>query len=233
MKRIFVPTVGPCCWRRLLADPDKHWRDGRSAKLLAERWEAASGFPPEISHVFARSGIPSFQDLEMLLAFPEYQVPLPGGTRPSQCDLFALARGRSGLVAIAIEGKVAETFGPTLAEWQSTESEGKQQRLSFLCAQLQLAQPLPSTIRYQLLHRTACALLEARRYGAQAAAMIVHSFGSPRESFDDYAAFLALFGASTAADRLLVLGDRDGTLLCSAWANGPPPCTDAGVRGQG
>lgn len=29
-------------WKAFLADPEKQWKDGRSAKLLAEAWEAAS-----------------------------------------------------------------------------------------------------------------------------------------------------------------------------------------------
>ena len=28
-------------WKAWLADPEKHWKDGRSAKMLAESWEAA------------------------------------------------------------------------------------------------------------------------------------------------------------------------------------------------
>lgn len=35
MKRIYVPTEGPGDWRRLLAKPDLHWREGFSAKALA------------------------------------------------------------------------------------------------------------------------------------------------------------------------------------------------------
>ena len=34
-----VPTRGPADWQAYLADPEKHWKDGRSAKMLAETWE--------------------------------------------------------------------------------------------------------------------------------------------------------------------------------------------------
>jgi len=35
MSRVFVSSRGRDDWRRLLADPDKHWADGYSAKSLA------------------------------------------------------------------------------------------------------------------------------------------------------------------------------------------------------
>jgi hypothetical protein len=41
----------------------------------------------------------------MLFSIPAYRVPLPGGRRASQTDLFALARANDGLAAIAVEGK--------------------------------------------------------------------------------------------------------------------------------
>jgi len=40
MYQIYVPTKSAEDWRPLLADPINHWKDGKSAKLTAERWEA-------------------------------------------------------------------------------------------------------------------------------------------------------------------------------------------------
>ncbi len=37
-KRIFVPTRGIEDLKQLLAQPDRQWRDGYSAKSAAERW---------------------------------------------------------------------------------------------------------------------------------------------------------------------------------------------------
>jgi hypothetical protein len=36
-----VPTRGLADWQAWLVDPEKHWNDGRSAKMLAEAWEGA------------------------------------------------------------------------------------------------------------------------------------------------------------------------------------------------
>ena len=55
MPRILHFTTGPQDWQALLADPQKHWRTGFSARTLAHCWEAAQGLPPEVQAVFASS----------------------------------------------------------------------------------------------------------------------------------------------------------------------------------
>lgn len=45
---IHVPTVGTESWRKLLADPKKHWAENHSAMAMAQSWETAKGLPPEI-----------------------------------------------------------------------------------------------------------------------------------------------------------------------------------------
>jgi hypothetical protein len=177
MNRIYIPTQGPEHWRRLLADPEKQWRTGYSAKALAYCWEEADGFPAEVALLFSESGIPTFQSIELLLAIPEHQVPLPGGRRPSQNDLFALARGPDGLISIMVEGKVSETFGPTMEKWLIEASPGKRERLEYLRDQIGLDKEFPPHIRYQLIHRTASAVIEGRRFCAKTAVI------SPKAQF--------------------------------------------------
>lgn len=159
MGAIFKPTSGPEDWRELLAKPEKHWRTEYSAKALAHCWEKAEAFPPEVFQLFQESEDPACRNIKYLLAFPEWRVSLPGGSQPSQNDLFVLGRTENGLVIIMIEGKVSEPFGETLEEWLAEASPGKNQRLDFLQMQLGLT-GIPETIRYQLLHRTASALIE-------------------------------------------------------------------------
>ncbi|HPO58416.1 MAG TPA: hypothetical protein PLV53_06185 [Anaerolineaceae bacterium] len=50
-----------------------------------------------------------------------------------------------------VEGKVAETFGPTLEKWLEQPTPGKLKRLCFLKRKLGLEFDLPGSIRYQLL----------------------------------------------------------------------------------
>ena len=222
MSRIFVPTRSPEDWRKLLADPETHWRTGFSAKALAFCWEEAEGFPPEVSRLFSESEIPSFKGIELLLAIAEYQVPLPGGTRPSQNDIFVLARAQGQLIVIMVEGKVSESFGRTLVEWRATESKGKKKRLKFIKEQLGLTQELPLDIHYQLLHRTASAVIEAKRFNARSAAMLVHSFSQDDQGFEDYQAFLGLFGVQASPNRLVFVNETRGINLYCGWARGNP-----------
>lgn len=219
MKRIYAPTNGPCDWRRLLADPQKQWRDGHSAKCLAEAWENAAGLPAEVDRLIRKSQLPELQGFELLLGLPEHQVHIPGGGHASQTDLFVLARTSLGLTSMAVEGKVAETFGPTLGEWRADFTRGKQERLQHIQDALGLPAPGDS-VRYQLLHRMAAAIYEAKRYGAVSAVMLVHSFSPNRVGFDSYAEFVALFGAQAGEGEFVRLGRPHGTSLLAGWAQG-------------
>ncbi|GAG34632.1 unnamed protein product, partial [marine sediment metagenome] len=92
MNKIFIPANKPEDWKPLLAEP-KHWKTKHSAKALAYSWQEANDFPESVRNVFKNSGIELFRSIELLLAFPEYKVPLSGGSRPSQNDIFILAKG--------------------------------------------------------------------------------------------------------------------------------------------
>ena len=124
MPLIYLPSKGPHEWQALLAEPERQWKPGFSASTLAHCWTDADGFPAEVRT--ALSDHPALADAEPLLILPEWQVPLPGGARFSQNDIWILAKAGGGLVSIAIEGKVGEPFGPTLADWKADASSGKE-----------------------------------------------------------------------------------------------------------
>ena len=210
---IYIPTTGPLDWQRLLGDPDKHWKPGRSAMAVAHSWEAAAGLPPEVAALLG-------PDAELLLAIPEHKVTLPGRGADSQCDVFALVRAESGTVGVAIEGKVDESFGPTVGEWLIGASEGKRDRLSSIARLLGVGEPIPPTQRYQLFHRSAAAILEARRFGCQRAAMIVQSFSPVDACFDDYAAFCACLGFEARPGEATTVTIPDGLAVTFGWARG-------------
>lgn len=219
MSRILAFSTGPDDWRAFLADPDKHWRTGYSARTLAHCWEAADGFPPEVADALCSSD-PLLLDLAPILAVPEFKVPLPGGVRASQNDIFVLARSAAGPVALMVEGKVAESFGPTLGEWFAQPSRGKVQRLRFLLRTLGLPSRPPDSVRYQLLHRAASAVLTGEQYRAVAAVMLVHSFSAEFVGWGDYRAFLALFGVQAQRGVLQRLESPSSIPLFAAWAVG-------------
>jgi len=215
LSKIYIPTSSANQWAQFLADPANQWRQGYSARTLAYSWQEASGFPYEVGSVLASQ----FPSAELLLALPEHQVPLPGGSRPSQNDIWVLARSAGDLISIAVEGKVSEPFGPTVQEWQNASSPGKSKRLAYLLSLLGLS-AVPGTTRYQLLHRTASAIIEAQRFNAAYAVMLVHSFSQSNEWFQDYAAFVSLMGGRAAKNSVVPVGARSGVSLHLAWVRG-------------
>jgi hypothetical protein len=219
MNYIYTPAQTAEGWKQFLAEPEKQWVTGYSARTLAYCWQEAKGFPAEVQSVL--SNFELFSNIKLLLGIPEHQVPLPGGSRPSQTDLWVLARAGDNLVSIAVEGKVNEPFGPQLKDWLKEASPGKQKRLQYLCDQLSLdVSALPPDLRYQLLHRAASAVIEADRFGAAHAVMLIHSFSQSDMWFQDYAAFVSLFGTIAVANTLVSIGSRSGISLHCAWVRG-------------
>ena len=218
---IYVPSKGVSSWKELLADPTKHWKEGYSAIELAKAWEEASGFPHEVEQIFAKSGNDLFQDMEILYAFPEFKVPITGGNKASQNDLYVLAKGAKGTVVIMVEGKVREDFGPLVKE--KIDKGQATKRLEFLRKKLAISDKKNiDNIRYQLLHRTASAILEAERVGAKAALMLVHSFDFNRTHFDDFAQFVSLYGFAAAPDKIIgpIIGNDSSIPVYLGWCSG-------------
>jgi len=215
-RRIYTPTSGPDDWRGLLADPATQWRQGFSAMEAAMSWEATQGLPPEIGALFPG------ETPELLLAIPEHRVDLPGGGRPSQCDVFALVRLGDETCALAVEAKVNEPFGPTLARWLADAGPGKTSRLSAICALLGLDAPGPD-LRYQLFHRTAAAVIEARRFRTNRAAMIVQSFAPDHRWHQDFARFAGQFALDIAPGTAGIMALPCGLRLTLGWATGATP----------
>jgi hypothetical protein len=219
MSRVHVQSTGPEDWKRYLAKPDLHWAVGRSARSVAHSWEAQTGAPPEVEALLASTCGP----VELLLAVPEHKTPLPGGRRESQTDVLALFRTGSGLLVAAVEGKVDESFGPLVAEWRRDGSPGKVERLAYLCDRLGLEPAAVDDLHYQLLHRTASALIEAERFSASGAAMIVHSFSPALAWFDAFARFCERLGAQPPAPgEAAILDFPRGAPLILGWAKGDP-----------
>ena len=191
MNQIFyVPSKGTQSWQELLASPEKQWKNGYSAKTLAQCWEDNEGFPKEFDYVFRKSNLQP----EILLAIPEFKVNLDTAKRPSQNDIFVLAKDYEGSIVIMVEGKVEEPFDKTVEEWKKQESDGKKQRFDYLLEKLELDKNANYDLYYyQLFHRTVSAIETAKKIGAKKAMMIVHSFSKTHSHFDVYKDFAKLF----------------------------------------
>jgi hypothetical protein len=228
MTRFFVGRDSPESWAKGLARP-QHWKPRYSAHSLAYTWHPANGFPAEVRSAFDREATGTLAGLELVAGIPEYKVALPGGSTASQTDLFVLARStRDETVAIAVEGKAGEAFGDkTVSEWRVGASPGKDERLAFLLGVLGLPDDASlSGTRYQLLHRTASALIEAGRLGADHAVMLVHAFGEqPAENFEAFRSFASLLGADV--DRgMVVRAERSPRSLFVGWVEQSHPAVE-------
>lgn len=119
---------------------------------------------------------------------------------------------------------MSEPFGEFVSDWLGSDpSPGKVARLAFLCSLLGLTEERARGLRYQLLHRTASALIEAKRFTAPHALMLVHSFSDEDIGFSDYEAFAKTLGAATVElDAIVAVGEREGITLSLGWVRGEP-----------
>ena len=83
---------------------------------------------------------------------------------------------------------------------------------------LQLKQDNLEDIRYQLLHRTASTVIEAKRFNASTALMRVHSFRKTHKWFEEYAKFVEKIGGiSTKINTLQFVKKVDTIDLYLVW----------------
>ena len=152
--------------------------------MAATTWEAMGDrLPVEVSALLDGSGVAKLRGLKLLAAIPEWETPVPGGDRPSCTDVLAICRNELGLCVIAVEAKVDEDFGPTLQQKMAEPSPGQAARIDYL--QTLLGVSFSDPVRYQLLHRTASALLTAKEFHAATAVMMIQSWGTMGRHYAD------------------------------------------------
>jgi hypothetical protein len=220
MKRIFIPTQSGADWQKLLAKPTLHWKKGASAMTAAASWEdATDGLPAEVAALLSATGESSLSNLRLLAAIPEWEVTLIGGDTTSNTDVLALCRNDQGLCVVAVEAKVLEDFGPLLRSKRLEPSPNQALRLAYLHDLLGVPR-FDDGIRYQLLHRTASALLTARDFHAQTAVMLVHAFGTPAQRKSDFIDFCAAMGATEIFPCVWRVPTLSSPHLYLAWCDG-------------
>jgi Domain of unknown function (DUF6946) len=143
---------------------------------------------------------------------------LPGDTYP-------IVRLPNELAVMAVGGKVNESFGPSVSEWlrDAAPASRKPARLKRLAETLGIDVSVCKTLRYQLLHRTASAIYEARRYHAEVAVMMVQSFDPHDAGFEDFARFAVAMGIPDAATtRVVGPVPRDDVAVYLGWTADRP-----------
>ncbi len=236
--RLYVPLLEPEDVVRHLGKQEKHWKEGRSAHALACVWAQSNALPPRVAAVFKNHSV--FKSAELVDAFLERKVDLKSKGRPSQTDLLAVIGIDLGLAVVAVEGKAGETFGERVAEWleksakkgrdgtqsvnMATKKNHKESRLKGLCSLLGISKETALPLRYQLLHRSASAILEAGRYRTPTAVLLVHSFSVDSKGFEDFEAFLKALGFKDAARNTLAGPVRLGDVsLYAGWVADEAP----------
>ncbi len=174
----------------------EHWKKGHSAYELAYSWVMAGGIPDPVSYVLQQAD--EFRDMKLIQGLFEKKTKLrdPGRTA-SQTDLLVLIGNGEDFAVVGVEGKVDEPFGEIIERWLAAggEKSYKPERLSQLKKTLGLEDyNLVSKLRYQLFHRTAATIYEARNYNVRRAAMLVHSFSDTHSSFGDFRDFSCAIG---------------------------------------
>jgi hypothetical protein len=225
MNRLFTPTFGPTDWRRLLGDPDKHWVRGKSAFECAVSWEQASrtvrGLPQRFEATLDSNDLT--RGASLLLGIPEHKVAIEGGGHSSQNDLWALLRLQNGVASMAVEAKSGESFDKLVADWlrDTTINSRKPQRLDALKKTLGIGESNLDGIRYQLLHRTASPLLEAARFNASLAIMIVQSFGgeADEDGYKDFAKFCSLMECESVRNVVSLSKRKTAVPLLLGWVD--------------
>ncbi len=193
-------------WRGLAGEGK--WVPTRSAYELAHCWHQFGGLPAPVARALDTSGHEVLRGISVDLCLVEKPVFLDTRIAPSMTDLMAYGRNaKDDAVVLAVEGKADEPFASRVWAWVRGDEKNptmstdprrtRLRRLKFLSKHLSKEIPPNSTLRYQLLHRTVSAVLEAQLQGAVAAVVLIHAFGpEAADNLSDFSEFLRELGGS-------------------------------------
>lgn len=217
---VFAGTADLSVWNRAVA-ANITGTNRTAREWLGAGAPGAGGLPEAVGAAMRGAGQP-WASLAPVLLIPQHQVTLPGGSMPAHGDLLCVARHDTGLMTIAVEGKADEGFGANIAQWQRETASGRKTRLGYLSELLGVALPLPDDLRYQFLARMASAIIEAERFHANAATLLIHSFSPQNTGLNDFARFAQLCGATApfAVNVPVSLGRRGGIERYALWVSG-------------
>lgn len=177
--------------------PRRQWKRGASAYELARRWQRS--VPPSVTRALESFG-PPLAGFHAEAVFVEWPTTLDTPKSPSSSDLLVIGVLPSGGRAVmVVEGRAKESFGPSIETWirdgGAAPTPSRRARLDFLEETLRLRLGSDSPIAYQLVHRTAAALLEASKAQAEAAILLVHAFSEDNaDAWSDFRRFLRSLG---------------------------------------
>jgi hypothetical protein len=228
--RLAASAIGASVWRNQTANGGgafQHLRLPCHGKVYP------AGLPEPIAELFRKS---VFGEVALLLAIAEHKVPLVGGQADSQCDVWALLKTASDAISLSVEAKANEPFGEgnkSLEDWLvAGESErsrrNRQERWEHINENLPpVGHDTYKKVPYQLLHRCAAAVIEARRFRVPNAALVVQSFNAPDESFEAFSRLCQAVSVNAVRGHMQVVTAGE-IRLGVGWAD-CPFATDAEV----
>lgn len=185
---------------------------------LAQSWQSAHGFPPEVLAAFRTRPDLGFDNVYFLAGFVEFKTKLPSRGHASQSDLMVIGKVGNQLVVVAVEGKANEGFSSTVASWLKADKKGgRRKRLNSLCSTLGVSPEKVQNVRYQLIHRAVSAIETAKDFNAQHAIMLVHAFANRPVDFLAYSELLSLLNLNAAKSEVQSAGCRKGINLHFCW----------------
>ena len=225
ISRLHVPLTKPEDVIPHLGKPS-HYRESRSAYCLVDSWANIWGSDNNIPELvrLTLDTAPGLVGADLIEGFLERECSLGDGGRHSQTDLLGLLSVDNKLVVMSVEGKVDETFGKLVVDELSKDpTPMKKARIVKLSALFGLSAEAAKPLRYQLIHRTASAIFEARRFHARTAVMMVHSFDRKDAGAEDYRRFADALGFE-GAEPTITVGPKTfgGIELYLGWTADSP-----------
>jgi hypothetical protein len=212
---------------------DRHWKDGRSAKELAQSWfKSGIANPPGelVAMLEAKFGT----GITFVEAKPECIIELDDFTGEHRnCDLVVLCNVDAKRMVINVEAKADEPFGDLIGEYfdRKIGSGSKVPERIRQLSKVLFGREVDETIRnlrYQLLHAAAATLIEAEKNRAEMGLFLVHEFRTAAlnrnrltQNRTDWENFVHAFPEQSSAqvdnDQVLGPGFGTGRRACAAF----------------
>lgn len=186
----------------------------------AQRRNDGRCLPHEVATILDEMS--DLKNARLLFGVPEHKVALDTARAPSQTDIWGLLRNDSGLLSLGVEGKAGEPFDVAVRDWLTPEiSPTRLSRLKWLCNQLKTDDQVEKCagLRYQLFHRTASTIKEAKRCGAFAAVLLVQAFPGAEASWEDFYQFCSYLGGGPKKEHLLKIESHTRPDLYVGWVS--------------
>lgn len=117
-----------------------------------------------------------------------------------------------------------EQFGngnQLVAAWKAVSNvENRAVRLKMLLEKAQIAEERADAVAYQLIQRTASAVIEAETFNARYAIMLVHSFSPTSANFSAFEALGLAYGVMIKPEQLVEIARYRDIRLFIGWVQG-------------